>query len=257
MEKNKHRTKILIALSLLVLLNALLWGLLFRHFGGPAGVLEVYRDLRETSHPRTRAEMLGRAMEPFGDQSAFERERAFSGLTNAQVVRLFLDHDRALAAAELARQEKSEPLSDPDLRAIYDAHPEAWQLPELLEARHIFLIAAENVTPPEEIAQQETKIRRIAQKLQTGGDFAALAAEFSEDPATNSEGGLLPIFTPAQTPEVFRRKVAELEPGETSQPFYEPRLGWHIVRLEQRKPPRQATFDEVKPLLKIENPSPH
>jgi hypothetical protein len=82
-------------------------------------------------------------------------------------------------------------------------------------------------------------------RVAAGADFAAVAKEVS-DGTTRKEGGALPWLTLAQMDPHYREAVQLLvSAGDVSEPVVT-RRGYHILRLEQRRPERQKTFDEAK-----------
>lgn len=65
-------------------------------------------------------------------------------------------------------------------------------------------------------AEARKKIQGLHNQLETGADFAQLAANYSEDPSTSSSGGDLGIIKESQLksdPEVFNA-VSKLQPGQ-------------------------------------------
>jgi parvulin-like peptidyl-prolyl isomerase len=77
-------------------------------------------------------------------------------------------------------------------------------------------------------------------------DFPALAKELSEDPTATSNGGRLSWFPRGAMDPVFELAAFGLRnPGDLSEPVLSS-FGYHIIRLEGRKPARQLQFDEVK-----------
>lgn len=66
--------------------------------------------------------------------------------------------------------------------------------------------------------------------LLTGGDFAIIAQEFSEDENSRGRGGMLGKIRKGETIEDFEAVVFSLKPGTLSQPF-PTRLGYHIVEV--------------------------
>jgi hypothetical protein len=181
----------------------------------------------------------------------FLRELARGGVTEEQVAAWLIQNRQAreraearlygLAGESVTAPERGEgsPRLDPGL----------WRLPKLRRARHIFLIAPESGTEPARIAERGERMEAIARRLDTGGDFAALAREYSEDEATRRQGGLLPWFTLDQLPPVLRAQISRLHPGDVAGPFYEPALGWHLVRMEEILPARQVRPEEVSTFL--------
>lgn len=88
--------------------------------------------------------------------------------------------------------------------------------------------------------------------LQAGGDFAALAAERSLDPGSNSAGGELPCVTRGQFLEEFEEAIFTAEPGELVGPV-ETAAGFHVIRVrERRTPPLSEVREQVAQSLAAE-----
>jgi peptidyl-prolyl cis-trans isomerase SurA len=106
-------------------------------------------------------------------------------------------------------------------------------------ARHI-LISTNEVLDDETV---RSRLNEIRDRVLAGESFADIAMIESEDPGSATRGGDLG-WNPAGTfvPE-FEAVLAELEPGELSEPFSSP-FGWHIILLEDRQ--ERDTTDEVK-----------
>ncbi len=124
--------------------------------------------------------------------------------------------------------------SDDELKRSYD----------LLEIRHI-LISTDKRT--EEQARQRAE--EILQKIKSGGDFARLAREFSDDPGSKQSGGSLGSIPRSQVaimfvPE-FAKVVEALQPGQVSD-LVKTQFGFHIIRLESVKPNVPPDFDQKK-----------
>ncbi len=133
-------------------------------------------------------------------------------------------------------------VGDEDIAAYRKFYPESGRVPEVLRAAHIFL-----PTLGEDASAVEGAIRAAHQRL-TGGEipFEALAAAISGDARTKSEGGDLGYFARHRMPPDFFDAVNALAVGETSPPF-QTRLGWHIARLTERLPAREASAEEANP----------
>lgn len=135
--------------------------------------------------------------------------------------------------------------NDNGIRHFYDTQAEWLQEPLRFRASHLFLAAPDGY-PDEVIEAKRTLINALAARLQNGESFPALVAEFSEDEATKRQGGDLNYFAEERMlPEVFRAAQA-LHAGETSAPIRS-RLGFHLIRLTESRPPRVLGFDEAQP----------
>ena len=82
----------------------------------------------------------------------------------------------------------------------------------------------------------EGKIREIYSKIQEGQEFEDLAAQFSDDTRSSSEGGKLPMFGVGRmVPEFENAAFALKADGDISEPFSTP-YGWHIIKRVEYAP---------------------
>ncbi len=80
----------------------------------------------------------------------------------------------------------------------------------------------------------EERAGNVLGKVISGGDFAALAREFSEDKATKDKGGDLGWITQKDNPQIFSL-VKGLEVGKTSTELHLGNRGYEIVKLEDKR----------------------
>lgn len=115
--------------------------------------------------------------------------------------------------------------------------------PGEVKVAHIMVIVPKDAKP-EDAAKAETKINEIYAKLQAGGDFAALATEFSDDKSSAKKGGELPMFGVGRmVPEFELASFGLSDKGDYSKPI-RTAFGWHIIKKIDSKP--IGTFDEIK-----------
>ncbi len=141
--------------------------------------------------------------------------------------------------------------SDDEVSAYYDSHPEAFVRREEARARHILFRLPENAS-----AEREERVRSLAQgvldELRGGADFAAAAAEHSEDEGTAEAGGDLGFFPRGQMVPPLEDAAFALPVGELSD-LVRTALGFHILRLEERmeagpKPLAEASQEVIDAL---------
>lgn len=96
--------------------------------------------------------------------------------------------------------------------------------------RHI-LIQPSEVLSPEDAKQ---KIDQIYSRLQQGTNFAELAATFSTDAASASDGGSLGWVVPGVMVPAFETVMKETPKGQFSKPF-QSQFGWHILTVEDTR----------------------
>lgn len=122
------------------------------------------------------------------------------------------------------------------LRAAYDKAVEAYKGQEEVHARHI-------------LVETEEAAKAIIEQLNKGGDFAAIAKEQSKDPGSKDNGGDLGFFgKTAMVPE-FADAAFALQKGQTSTTPVKSPFGYHIIRVEERRPMAAPTFEQMKPQL--------
>ncbi|MBK7645311.1 MAG: peptidylprolyl isomerase [Planctomycetes bacterium] len=70
---------------------------------------------------------------------------------------------------------------------------------------------------------------QVVGKLSSGGDFAELAKEFSDDAESRARGGQFAIYERGPRDKLLKSAAFELSIGEVSQPIRSP-LGYHILK---------------------------
>lgn len=144
---------------------------------------------------------------------------------------------------------KGYPVSDEEAAAYYEANSELFQLADIYLSRHIFLAA-----PPEEsgnenaakIAEARKAAENIVRQLKDGADFAELARIYSQDKVSSENGGMLGWIEVGKVgSKEFDEAAFALAPGQTSEPV-RTAMGFHIIRLEDKKQGSAIPFDEVK-----------
>jgi len=107
--------------------------------------------------------------------------------------------------------------------------------------------------PAQRILQQivlpDEKTAKLAEKqLAEGRDFLAVAKELANQDATATNLG---DMAEADLPAELSGPVFKLGKGETSPPLKGP-FGWHIFRVNDVKPARTRSFEEVRKVLRDE-----
>jgi peptidyl-prolyl cis-trans isomerase C len=126
-------------------------------------------------------------------------------------------------------------VTEEEIKKAYDTESAKVAQTERVRARHI-LVATE----------QEAK--QIRARLDKGEKFEDLAKQYSLD-GSKEYGGDLGYFTaPEMVPE-FSKAAFALKPGEISQPV-KTDMGWHIIKLEDRKVGGAQPYDQVKTAIR-------
>ena len=128
-------------------------------------------------------------------------------------------------------------------KAYYDKNPQMFKQPEQIKASHI-LIKVDAKADDAQKAEARKKIEAVQQKLKDGGDFAALAKEYSEGPSS-AKGGDLGYFKRGQMVKPFEEAALALKPNEVSD-IVETRFGYHLIIVYDIKPEQTLTYADVK-----------
>ncbi len=99
------------------------------------------------------------------------------------------------------------------------------------------------------LVKTEAEAKKIIAELKKGANFSKLAAEKSEDPGSKSNGGELDWAPASNFVEPFADAVRLLKKGETTPAPVQTPFGWHVIQLQDEKPLKLPTFDQVKPQL--------
>ena len=127
-------------------------------------------------------------------------------------------------------------VSNNDIATYFAKSHATLDKPEQVRARHI-LVADEKTAD------------MIEAKLKAGGNFAALAKQYSTDPSTKDKGGELGFFGKGQMVPAFQNAAFALPVGAISAPVKSP-FGWHIINVEEKKPALHATLASSKAQIK-------
>jgi len=129
-------------------------------------------------------------------------------------------------------------VTDAELKKAYDEKVKASSGQEEVKARHI-------------LVKTEDEAKKIAEQLKKGGVFETIAREQSTDKGSGAQGGDLGWFTKDKMVAEFADAAFALKKGAVSAPV-KSGFGWHIIKLEDRRPVKAASFEEMKEELKGE-----
>lgn len=181
-----------------------------------------------------------------GGAAQLDSNLASAGLTREQLRRTLSDTDmvRRLVAGKLS---PGQTVTDEEIQAYYNEHPENFKIAATVRARHILFNADLSLSEGELMAIKE-KAEAARKRALAGEDFATLATELSEGP-TASRGGDLGFFAKSQMVEPFASAAFSLQPGEIS-PVVHTRFGYHVIKVEERRPSGTRELEEVKDSLR-------
>ena len=148
-----------------------------------------------------------------------------------------------------AKAKALEKVTDAYLEEHYKNNKEKFIQPESTRLREI-LIKADPSGGPKVWEVARARSEEILKDIKAGKDFAKLAKEFSEDIYAPKGGDMGFGHKGSIIPEI-EDVAGKLKVGEVAGPIWSI-YGYHIIKLEEKAPPIQRTFDEVKKNLKKE-----
>ena len=143
-----------------------------------------------------------------------------------------------LVDVDQVRQQVTVP--EADIEAFYKQNQTQYSTPEQIRASHILLKTE---------GKDEAEVRKVAegllQKVKNGGDFAALAKQFSEDEVSGTKGGDLDYFgRGAMVPE-FEQAAFAMKPGDISD-LVRTSFGFHIIKVVDKREAATKPLAEVR-----------
>jgi peptidyl-prolyl cis-trans isomerase C len=159
-----------------------------------------------------------------------------------EVQRVVHDLTRQALSQQLMNEQLASKIhiTDSDIETYYAAHQDKYVEPEQAKISHI-------------LVAEEGQANDLLQRLREGGDFAALAREFSQDQASKGNDGRIPdavvkgtyVAGIGDANDLNAAVLAAQPPVVLDKPFKTDK-GWEIVKVEEKTPQRQKGFDEVR-----------
>lgn len=137
-----------------------------------------------------------------------------------------------LPAFLISRMEKEWIPDEETERAYFEAHPELGRIPE---RRHVVQI----------VVAERAKAESLRQRILDGESMYKLAKEHSIDPYGAEHAGDMGWLKAGLGMPQIEEALGALEDKELS-PVVETPKGFHLVRIEARKPPFQKNFEGIR-----------
>jgi parvulin-like peptidyl-prolyl isomerase len=161
-------------------------------------------------------------------------------------------------------------VSDAEVKAFYDKNQDQFKIPERIHASHILVkaivpqmkqeIRTKNPNIKDADLDKQVAEERDAQKAKADKIFAqvqadpskfeSLAKADSDDPMSAKNGGDLGDLVESNIDPSFWAAASKTEPGKLYPGVVSSQFGYHIIKVLDRKPPHQQTFEEAKGMLK-------
>ena len=125
-------------------------------------------------------------------------------------------------------------IDDEEILDYYSKNKAQFKAPESIRASHI-------------LVESEDLAQKVLEKLNTGLSFEDVAKEYSDCPS-NQQGGDLGYFSKGKMVPEFDAAAFAMDKEEVSSPV-RTQFGYHIIKLTDKTPSHQQSFDEVKKSL--------
>jgi peptidyl-prolyl cis-trans isomerase C len=164
------------------------------------------------------------------------QEATRKGLAKSPDVQAQLDlaRQQVLWNAYIADFIKANPIPDATLKAEYEKL-KASRGDREYKTRHI-------------LVEKEDEAKAIIAELRKGRKFEELAKQ-SKDPGSKDRGGDLDWNSPAGYVKPFGDAMVKLEKGKYTEVPVQTQFGWHVILVEDVRPTKFPSFDEIKPQL--------
>ena len=239
------------------------------------------------SLPRYEQLLRAQNMTPAMFEARLRQDMALSQLSNAVAgtaivpravttrLAALQDERRQVQEALVAAQPflKQVQVSDAQVKAYYDGHPEEFRVPQRVRAEYLVL-SAEALASREAITEAELKAayearasqyrvpeqrrashilvktqdeaaKLAAEARKSAARFAELARRHSQDPGSAEKGGDLGFFSRGTMVPAFEEAAFRLTPGEVGEPV-QSEFGWHVIRVTGVQPAAARPFAEVR-----------
>jgi len=144
-----------------------------------------------------------------------------------------------------AQLEEFRKASAEQISSYYETNRFMYQQAERAKARQILVKLAPDATAQQK-ADAKARAEAIRQEITDGKDFATVARERTEDPGTKASGGDLGWVERGSLEPTLAEAVFALAPNSVSEPI-ETKLGWHVVKVEEKQAASDKKLDEVSP----------
>lgn len=199
----------------------------------PQSRMELIVKERESQGQADSPEMRKNIREHLINREILSQEATKKGIDKSPEVAGQIEFIRqsVLVGAFLQDYQKSHPVTEAALKKDYELLKTRLGDKEY-KARHI-------------LVEKEDEAKAIIAQIKKGAKFEKLA-EKSKDTGSKTKGGELDWAPAARYVPSFAEALAKLQKGQMTQEPVQSQFGWHVIRLDDVRPLKAPTFEEVK-----------
>ncbi|WP_456464872.1 peptidylprolyl isomerase [Persephonella sp.] len=155
---------------------------------------------------------------------------------------------KRLAIDKLLSKYLSVKITEKDLREYYEKNKYKFKEPPSLKVRYIYIKVDPSKPKGRQIAKERAE--KAYKEIKEGKDFGDVAYRYSDD-LSRIKGGELGFVHKGRFEKTVEDVIYKLKPGQISD-IIETDLGFHIVKVEEKRPERLVPFEKIKDKLKKE-----
>ena len=170
--------------------------------------------------------------------------RYVNAIPEKRQIRYFIVNDQEMAGKIT--------VDDSELQRYYSSHQDLYRVQDRVKVRHILLETprpgADGKPDQKGLDEARAKAQDVLKQVKAGGDFAALAKKYSQDPGSKDKGGDLGWIIKGQTVAEFEKVAFGQSKGQTSD-LVQTSFGFHIIKTEDKEEAHVKPLSEVKPAV--------
>jgi peptidyl-prolyl cis-trans isomerase C len=172
-------------------------------------------------------------------QSLMEQEARKAGLDKEVLIQAQIELARQNILGQAWQQKllSEHKISDEDLKAEYD--------------RQVARLGDKEYLIRQLLVSDESTAKLLIEKLQSGAKMSDLAKEYSIDPGTKNNGGLTDWTAQGNLLPPLADAIKTLPKGKVAAHAAKTDAGWHVVQLEDVRPFKAPSFQDLKPQLTL------
>jgi peptidyl-prolyl cis-trans isomerase D len=156
---------------------------------------------------------------------------------------------RRIQSVMLAEKDFLKPVPDADVEKYYSVNVKEFEAPRQARAAHV-LVRIPETGGSEAEDKARARVADVIRRAKAGEDFAKLAKETSEDPASAANGGDLGLVSQGEMVPEFERALFALKKGEVSPEPVRTPFGFHAIKVFDLKEGGRRPLKEVAPAIR-------
>ncbi|MDD4587646.1 MAG: peptidyl-prolyl cis-trans isomerase [Heliobacteriaceae bacterium] len=185
-------------------------------------------------------EELEKEKQRFENDAAYQKALKQADVTEAEIKEIIRTGLKVFKLYEAVTVDVQ--VTDDELRQYYQDNPLRFKQEKQVKASHILVTT-------------EEEAKAVIADLNKGVEFNQLAVERSIDPSAAQNKGDLGYFEQDAMVKEFSDAAFALNKGEITRVPVKSTFGYHVIRVEDIKPEKQQSFEEVKDRLRVDLPA--